>query len=345
MEVTEKSRLDHDTLLIQGINLCIVLAFSRAQKILKQVLQLDANDALAWLWLSRTFTNIKNIKIALEQANKLNSLHPEIKKDITKVTSAPNSPNDQITRCPFCYAPIPKETMQCYYCHSYVVINPSTLPKMLGAGNRHELYRSLGRFYSLKEHQQHSIILFYSGLGYLNMGDPDKSLEYFNPMLLKLEVNDYYRDAAQLAVNYIESNQLNDDQSSENQLEKNGSNGPNVLVVEDSRMIRKAIVKTLGAEGFNVREAEDGVEALEELYEKQPDLVLLDIVLPKLDGYYVLSVMKEKEKYKHIPVIILTSRDSFKDKLKGRFSAANAYLTKPFEPEELIQHVNKHVLK
>ena len=69
------------------------------------------------------------------------------------------------------------------------------------------------------------------------------------------------------------------------------------------------------------------------------DLILLDVMLPKLDGYGILSVLKQNKDLGGIPVIMLTSKDSLKDKLKGRFSSASAYLTKPFDPETLISTV------
>ncbi len=349
MTAQEQKELEHDDLLIQGINLCIILSFNRARKALRLTLKLDPNDALAWLWISRTFDKIKNIQLALAQAYKLNPKHPEIKKELEKVNSAPSSPDEQVKRCPFCFAPMDKTKSQCYFCHSYGIINSSTLSEMCGVGDRHQLFRAVGRFYSLKEHKQHGTILFYSGLATLNMGDQTKALEYFQQLQLKLRADSSFREGVELAIDSIESGRLSTKNMPESKHTPDEDTTANktgkkmVLVVEDSRMIRKAIVKTLEEHGLAVTQAVDGVEALENLYEIRPDLVLLDIVLPRLDGYYVLSVIKEKQKYKNIPVIILTSRDSVTDKIKGHFSKADAYLTKPFEPQQLIDHVNKHI--
>jgi twitching motility two-component system response regulator PilG len=92
-------------------------------------------------------------------------------------------------------------------------------------------------------------------------------------------------------------------------------------------------------------EAQDGLEALSKIDEERPDLVLLDIILPKMDGYKILSIIKENRELKDIPVVMLTSKDGLIDKFKGKMAGSNAYLTKPFEPTDLISTVNKYIAK
>lgn len=116
-----------------------------------------------------------------------------------------------------------------------------------------------------------------------------------------------------------------------------------VLVVEDSGVTRKIIVRTLTQLGCRVIQAEDGLDALSQLAGEKPDLVLLDLILPKMDGYKVLSMMKRKDEYKNIPVIILTSRASLMDKVKGKVSGTDEYLTKPFKAEQLLEKVQKYL--
>lgn len=116
-----------------------------------------------------------------------------------------------------------------------------------------------------------------------------------------------------------------------------------ILVVEDSGLIRKSIVQTLTENHYKVVEAKDGYEALAQLSNEQPDLVLLDLILPKIDGYEVLSRMKKKTSFKDIPVIVLTSRDTLFDKLKGKMSGSDEYLTKPFEKADLLTIIHKYL--
>ncbi len=114
-----------------------------------------------------------------------------------------------------------------------------------------------------------------------------------------------------------------------------------VLVVDDSALARKAARFALEGAGLQVVEAWDGFEALGQLQKQQPDLVLLDLIMPGLDGYKVLDLIRANKRYRLIPVVILTARDGLIDKLKGRFSGTNEYLTKPFKPQQLLEVVDK----
>ncbi|HID50053.1 MAG TPA: response regulator [Chromatiales bacterium] len=116
-----------------------------------------------------------------------------------------------------------------------------------------------------------------------------------------------------------------------------------ILVVEDSAMARKTVVNILLAKGYDVMEARDGLEALIKLEKMTPDIVLLDLILPRMDGYEVLNVMKKEKKTKNIPVIALTSRDALFDKLKGKMSGTDEYLTKPIKSNELLKKLHKYL--
>jgi CheY-like chemotaxis protein len=114
-----------------------------------------------------------------------------------------------------------------------------------------------------------------------------------------------------------------------------------VLVVDDSSVARKAARFVLEGAGYKVVEAWDGFEALGQLQNEFPHLMVLDLVMPGMDGYEVLKLVRANNKFSQIPVIILTSRDTLFDKLKGKLSGTNEYLTKPYKGEELLRLVNK----
>jgi twitching motility two-component system response regulator PilG len=116
-----------------------------------------------------------------------------------------------------------------------------------------------------------------------------------------------------------------------------------ILVVQNSPTTRKVVVLTLKQAGFDMIEARDGLEALSKIDEERPDLVLLDAVLPKMDGYKILSLIKENKELKDMPVIMLTSKGGLIDKFKGKLAGSSAYLTKPFAPKDLIKSVQKHI--
>lgn len=115
-----------------------------------------------------------------------------------------------------------------------------------------------------------------------------------------------------------------------------GAGRRRVLIVDDSALARKIAARVLLNAGYLVSEAVDGFDAMGQLENVKPDLVLLDLVMPGIDGYKVVELMKDHERYSQIPIIMLTSRDSLLDKLKGKMSDSDAYITKPLKEDELL---------
>lgn len=117
--------------------------------------------------------------------------------------------------------------------------------------------------------------------------------------------------------------------------------GNKILVVEDDALIRELVRINLDGAGFVVALATDGFQGLEMARSENPDLIVLDIMLPKMDGFKVCRILKFDDKYKHIPIIMLTARIQEADKETGFKTGADAYMTKPFEPEELIKKIEQ----
>lgn len=116
-----------------------------------------------------------------------------------------------------------------------------------------------------------------------------------------------------------------------------------ILVVEDSRVARIVLCKFLQDHGYDVIEAANGRSALSQLAVDTPDMVILDLILPDIDGYEIFQNMKDEERTRNIPVIILTSRDSLMAKLKGKMSGSDEYVTKPFKNEILLDKLEKYL--
>ena len=121
------------------------------------------------------------------------------------------------------------------------------------------------------------------------------------------------------------------------------SEGKKILVVEDSATQRKIICKMLVQNGYRILEAKDGYEALSIVEYEKPDLILLDIIMPGIDGYKVMSSMKALPGMSSVPIIMLTSRDKLIDKMRGKVSGTNEYLTKPFKRDALIEKIEKYL--
>jgi len=109
-----------------------------------------------------------------------------------------------------------------------------------------------------------------------------------------------------------------------------------ILVVDDEPHIVKMVESRLKANGYEVIIAYDGQEAVEKVKSDMPDLIVLDLLLPKIDGYMVFDMLKQEEKYKNIPIVMLTARAGYEDMKKGLEIGAIAYVTKPFKAEVLL---------
>lgn len=114
-----------------------------------------------------------------------------------------------------------------------------------------------------------------------------------------------------------------------------------ILVVDDEVYIQNILDFSLGGEGFVIRTAANGEEALRQALDQAPDLIVLDVMMPKIDGFDVCRALKAKEETKKIPVILLTAKDREADKRKGKDVGADLYLTKPFSPARLVEQVQE----
>ena len=116
-----------------------------------------------------------------------------------------------------------------------------------------------------------------------------------------------------------------------------------VMVIDDSKTIRRSAETLLKKVGCEVVTAIDGFEALAKIAEHKPDIIFVDIMMPRLDGYQTCALIKNNQTFKATPVIMLSSKDSIFDRARGRIVGSEKYLTKPFSKEDLINAITTHV--
>ena len=116
-----------------------------------------------------------------------------------------------------------------------------------------------------------------------------------------------------------------------------------VMVIDDSKTIRRSAETLLKKVGCDVVTAIDGFEALAKITVHKPDIIFVDIMMPRLDGYQTCALIKNNQNFKGTPVIMLSSKDSIFDRARGRIVGSEEYLTKPFSKEDLIQAITAHV--
>lgn len=116
-----------------------------------------------------------------------------------------------------------------------------------------------------------------------------------------------------------------------------------VMVIDDSKTIRRTAESLLKKQGYTVFTAVDGYEALAKIAEHKPDIIFVDVLMPRLDGYQTCALIKQNEQYRETPVIMLSSKDGIFDKAKGRIVGSDQYLTKPFTRDDLLDAIQSHV--
>ncbi len=120
-------------------------------------------------------------------------------------------------------------------------------------------------------------------------------------------------------------------------------NKKRILIVDDQKKLVELVRFKLEKEGFECLAASDGEEGLEMAKKENPDLILMDVMMPKINGFQVCRLLKSDENYKHIPIIMLSAKDQESDKFWGKESGADDYMTKPFDLEKLFQKVHEYL--
>ena len=121
--------------------------------------------------------------------------------------------------------------------------------------------------------------------------------------------------------------------------------GTKVMVIDDSKTIRRTAESLLKREGCDVITATDGFEALAMIADLHPDLIFVDIMMPRLDGYQTCALIKHNQDYRDIPVVMLSSKDGLFDRARGRIVGSEQYLTKPFTKDELLGVIRRHTAR
>ncbi|HHS84085.1 MAG TPA: response regulator [Gammaproteobacteria bacterium] len=117
----------------------------------------------------------------------------------------------------------------------------------------------------------------------------------------------------------------------------NSFDGLKVVLIDDSKTIRQSAKALLEGAGCDVVTASDGFESLARIVDHCPDIIFIDITMPRLDGFQTCALIKQNSKFKHVPVVMLTSKDGLFDRARSKLVGADHYITKPFTRGELLE--------
>ncbi len=298
-----------------------------ARALFREVSESEPKSEQAWLWraaLAETaeeaITHLERV-LALNPGNKtaLDQLGGLRLAQRSKPKVAPE-PESDTSPCPFCAQQVHAISAQCGRCGAYLKLSAFETYLPNRGADEGALKNAIVRYEAAAKRQPTFESHFNIGLAHLNLGDlGEAALSFERAFRLKPDERDVAFVLKEIA-----------DQ-------------PIILAVDDSLTVRRVVSSALKKAGYRVMLAEDGMQALAKLDEITPALILLDITMPRMDGYQVCKIVRQNALMQNIPVVMLSGKDGFFDKVKGKMAGCSDYLTKPFDAAALTRSVQKHL--
>ncbi|HLM60768.1 MAG TPA: response regulator [Pyrinomonadaceae bacterium] len=241
--------------------------------------------------------------------------------------------------CPFCSAENDSNAFICRSCRAILTLSDLEMLLAQTEADQQVLRNAVKRL----EIQENSRVFSANELknlaiGQINLKNLRQGVVYLqkaahmnpNDVMLASQVN-----SLKIRLSEIEQQENNNSQM---------QTGRKILIVDDSATVRKLISSKLEKSGHEVVSAVDGIDALEKIKEFLPDLILLDIMMPQLDGYQVCKLIRNNELTKDVPIVMISGKDGFFDKVRGRMAGTTGYITKPFGPETLMKAIETYIV-
>ena len=299
-----------------------------------EVPEADAAEASVEEYYSQQFAAEEPVEAALEQPS-MNVAEENQPMPAAEEKSA--SKNETIL-CPFCDSVNEKQAFSCNSCHTVLTLSDLEMLLNQQVADADKLRFSVesmereNEAYGLGVEQMTNL-----GVGHINLKNYRQGFLYLQEAV-RMNPSNVLLDA-QVNALAIRLSEMEEQQTAHDAMSKNRK----ILVVDDSPTVRKLISGKLEKCGHEVVCAVDGADALEKIKELKPDLVLLDITMPRMDGYQVCKHIRGDEETKDVPVVMISGKDGFFDKVRGRMAGTSGYITKPFGPETLMKTVETYL--
>ncbi len=327
-----------------------------ARQHLLQAIETYPDNESCWLWLAIVAESPEERTGYLQQALTINPDNQRTLQAIAQlqvqiaqraVSAAPTF------HCPLCHKPVPDSAEQCAACGAFLTLTDIEAVLNNDRIDQVEMNAAIHRLkHTQASNGARADVYYHLALAYLNLNQLEAGTAVLQSVL-RFRPND---QTLREQVRALQERALQERQTMAAKpvpaepapkpptavFTPAMSKQSCIMIVDDSPTIRKLVGATLTRQGYDVISAVDGMDALSKLNEQSPDLILLDITMPRMDGYQLCRIVKNNNETKDIPVIMLSGNDGFFDKVRGRMSGSTDYITKPFEPRELAQTVNKY---
>lgn len=363
---------DFQKLMHKGISAAKNGDRAEARNFLTQATELDSLSEEAWMWLASIseypeelvafLNNVLTVNPGNERAAKwlvetesllarsfepldLGTIDAPVADEVETTTSFERPPattsEPDVTKtesCPFCADENDAAAFLCKTCRA--ALSLSDIEQFFSSSQAdraliHESLSEMATEWDLSDLSEKELMTL--GVGNLNIQNFDEGLRYLRE-LLERQPN-----------NVVLSGQLNsiairaEEMERQNEINESKPKGKTILVVDDSATVRKLLSSKLEKSGHNVICAIDGVDGLTKISERMPDMVFLDINMPRKDGYDVCKEIRSNPVAKHLPVVMISGKDGFFDKVRGKMAGASGYVTKPFGPDALMKALETHL--
>ncbi len=251
-----------------------------------------------------------------------------------------NESSNQVFACPFCSAEEETQPFVCGSCRTMLTLSDLEMLLAHGESDREILRQAVERMEDERNRRDFGAEDFkLLAIGQINLKNLRQGCVYLQEAS-QLNPNDVVL-SSQLNSLKIRLAEIEEQQSIHESMPRNRK----ILVVDDSATVRKLITGKLEKSGHEVFCAVDGLDAMEKIAEIVPDLILLDINMPRMDGYQVCKLIRGNETTKDVPVVMISGKDGFFDKVRGRMAGTTGYITKPFGPETLMKMVETYIVQ
>lgn len=346
----------------------------KARELLSELIELDPDQELAWLWLALISSHTDEVRQCLEQVIVINPDNEQAKNWLAKYASDDSQPSDSITEiaedsidegreseelwtCPLCQSPAVMPYERCPKCQALLTLDDLDALLDNEGADFSLMHPVIEHYESLPLDNVDFTVHYQLGLAYLNIKRIAQGIarlraayELQPDEVLKSQVDELvarYREIQRHSRNEVKPAVTNTSELPESSVlirKDSVASGEQrvVLIVDDSEAVQKLIATTLECEGYRVVSASHGLEALTRLTEIIPDLILLDIAMPHLDGYQLCKLIKGNDVTKDVPVVMLSGKDGVFERMRGKLVGAVDYVAKPFEPDTLLETVGHY---
>ncbi len=310
-----------------------------ARQFLDELIREDPAHETAWLWLSSVADGPEKALACAHRVLEINPKSERAREEIKRL-HAELAAAKPAWVCPLCFTGAEAPETICPACGAVTTLGDLDALFASPAADPTTMHRAIEYYEDALVHEPTFDSHHALGLAYANLKDWESASECFQAALKMRAADRAVRARVNAFLTRLASEGGADDDDGEKAPARR-----RILIVDDSPTVRKVVSLTMEKHGFEVLAAADGYEAADCLSRTVPDLILLDITMPGMDGYQVCKLIKEHPDTSVVPVVMLSGKDGFFDKIRGKLAGSTAYVTKPFNPDELLNVVEKHCLK